>query len=159
MIGLVTANLKSHVDIEGKNAASKIRRRFGRCIGRCRGLCVYEEPSESGRFFYFNGDSHSQDHAVDFSENPNVMLQAPKWLRQAQAKPYDLNSKQNNSPARLVFTAGGAGDPSKPGYGLCVTCNGTRVVKFQAATGLWVSPGGQSHTGHLIEPFRSEDQR
>jgi len=49
-----------------------------------------------------------------------------------------------------VFIAGGEGDP-KQGLAVCLTCGGTKIVKYQRATKLWIYDDGSTHTGHQLE--------
>jgi hypothetical protein len=65
--------------------------------------------------------------------------------------------KNRADPPRLVI-AGSDGDP-RSGYALCVTCSRTKILKFQPATGLWISPGGQTHSRHLIEPMNDSEAK
>jgi predicted transcriptional regulator len=55
--------------------------------------------------------------------------------------------KQGNNRTCI---AGGDGDP-KQGSALCLTCNGTKIVKYLEALNLWTYVDGTSHTGHKLE--------
>ena len=55
-----------------------------------------------------------------------------------------------NETRNRTFIAGGEGDP-KQGQALCLTCKGTKIVNYQAASKLWIFVDGTTHTGHELE--------
>ena len=72
----------------------------------------------------------------------------PKADQRANTSSTDAGKQTNNNSQ--TFIAGGDGDP-KQGSALCLTCNGTKIVKYQDALKLWTYVDGTSHTGHELE--------
>jgi len=55
-----------------------------------------------------------------------------------------------SSGTHSTFVAGSADDPRK-GVARCLTCQGSKIVKYQEPTKLWTFVDGSTHTGHELE--------